>query len=308
MLRSQYIGIIAGLLAGILWGAPFVAPLILQSYSPLEITFGRFVFFGVASLLFCPSVYSVWKKLSTKNRIQLIVLSSLGFWVYTLLLSYGVQRTNGVLASLIIGVLPLTIAVFGRPKFNVIFACGVIILVLGFYCLFSPQNISSSDLNKYSSGIVILLVALFIWTCFAIKFAKFASEVSSINSFELSSLIGVINLIFIVPIYFLFGDNVSILLTNNSLLKYLMVCFVLGFGASWLANVFWAYCSKVSSATICGALMVSETTFGCIYSLIYYNRLPNLHELLAIISLFCGMLFVVYSQRNVDIVNSLTIE
>lgn len=296
-MQRKYLGICAGLISGVLWGIPFVAPLILQDFSPLDITLGRFVFFGLIGLLFTPRLIYVWKSLDRKSKIELLFLSSIGFWIYTILLTYGVQQSNGVLASLIIGIIPLTITIFSRPRFTPLLIIGITVLLFGFGCLFSPENISIKTLREYSSGIIILLIALFTWTVFAIKFARFAAMRQHLKSFDLSSIIGVINLFFIIPVYFISGNHIQTLIQSPILGKYILVCIALGVGASWLANIFWTYCSKVCSSTICGALMVSETVFGCFYSLIYYQRMPSSYELTAIIALFTGMICVIQSQK-----------
>lgn len=297
-MQRRYLGICAGLTSGILWGIPFVAPLILHNFSPLDITFGRFIFFGLIGLLFAPRLMHLWKSLDNKSKIELLFLSSIGFWVYTLLLTYGIQHSDGVLASLIIGMIPLTITIFSRPKFTPLLIIGITILLFGFACLFSPESISLQILRKYSSGIIILIVALLMWTLFAIRFARFAAMRQHIKSFDLSSIIGVINLIFIIPVYFISGNHIQNLIQSPIFSKYILVCLALGVGASWLANIFWAYCSKVCSSTICGALMVSETVFGCLYSLIYYHRMPTSYESIAIIALFIGMICVIKSQKH----------
>ncbi|MDD3266532.1 MAG: DMT family transporter [Burkholderiales bacterium] len=298
-MERKYLGICAGLMSGVLWGIPFVAPLILQNFTPLDITFGRFVFFGLIGLLFIPRLNYVWKSLDRKSKIELLFLSSIGFWVYTLLLTFGIQHSDGVLASLIIGMIPLTITIFSRPKLTPSLIIGIVVLLFGFSCLFSPESISIQTLRKYSSGILVLLVALFMWTIFAIRFARFAALRQHIKSFDLSSIIGVINLFFIIPVYFISGNNLQNIIQSPLLGKFILVCLALGVGASWLANIFWAYCSKVCSSTICGALMVSETVFGCLYSLCYYHRMPSPYELVAIISLFIGMICVIKSQKHV---------
>lgn len=297
-MQHKYLGISAGLISGVLWGIPFVAPLILQDFSPLDITLGRFVFFGFMGLFFIPRLTYVWKSLDRKSKIELLFLSSIGFWIYTILLTYGIQSSNGVLASLIIGMIPLTITIFSRPRFTPLLVIGVIILILGFGCLFSPESISLATLEAYSTGIIILLIALFTWTLFAIRFARFAAMKQHIKSFDLSSIIGVVNLVFIIPVYFITGSHIQNIYLNPLFGKYILVCLALGVGASWLANIFWAYCSKTCSSTICGALMVSETVFGCLYSLIYYQRMPTTYELIAIITLFIGMICVIQSQKH----------
>lgn len=58
MYRSQNRGIMAGILAGVFWGTPFLVPMVLANFSGLEITFGRFFFFGLISFIVIAEINS----------------------------------------------------------------------------------------------------------------------------------------------------------------------------------------------------------------------------------------------------------
>jgi drug/metabolite transporter (DMT)-like permease len=295
---AQNKGIIAGIAAGFFWGTPFIAPVVLSSFSSFEITFGRFLFFGLISLCSLPRIIKLLATLNRQQIFKVLILSSTGFWLYTLMLFAGIQLSNGVIASLIMGCLPLTVILFSKPQLNFSLLGGVCLILIGLTSLLvAPllnQNLSFSGIRL--SGIILLFIALFMWTWFAIQNSYFMHANQSIKSVEYSSLLGIINLAIMLPIFILF-QGPSRLLAHEGLLNFLMWAMILGFGASWISNILWAYSSKHCPPSIGGALIVSETITGVTYNFIYAERLPYPHETIAILSLICGVMLVIRSQR-----------
>lgn len=300
MYRNQNRGIMAGVLAGVFWGTPFLVPMVLANFSGLEITFGRFLFFGLVSLCSLPKLIKILQSLTIREIIRVIILSATGFWLYSLILFIGVRESNGIIASLIIGSLPVTVTLFSRPNFNRSLIIGLILIVFGLACLLLYPLIFGANLatlhNISLRGIIYLLIALVMWSWFAIANSRFMATHSHIRSLDYSSLIGVISLIFIIPI-FMWQEHLTTLLFHPEFIKFILWGMVLGFGASWLANIFWAYSAKNCPPSIGGALIISETVFGLLYSFIFEQRLPHLNEFVAIVALICGVILVIRSQR-----------
>lgn len=300
MYRNQNRGIMAGVLAGVFWGTPFLVPMVLANFSGLEITFGRFLFFGLISLYSLPKLIKILQSLTIREIIRVIILSATGFWLYSLILFIGVRESNGIIASLIIGSLPVTVTLFSRPNFNRSLIIGLILIVFGLACLLLYPLILGANLatlhNISLRGIIYLLIALVMWSWFAIANSRFMATHSHIRSLDYSSLIGVISLIFIIPI-FMWQEHLTTLLFHPEFIKFILWSMVLGFGASWLANIFWAYSAKNCPPSIGGALIISETVFGLLYSFIFEQRLPHLNEFVAIVALICGVILVIRSQR-----------
>ena len=301
MYRSQNRGIMAGILAGVFWGTPFLVPMVLANFSGLEITFGRFFFFGLISLLSLPKLIRVMQSLTIREMLQIIILSATGFWVYRLILFMGVRESNGIIASLIIGSLPVTVTLFSRPNFNRRLILGLILIIFGLACLLVYPLVFKANLASLSQvslrGIILLLIALVMWSWFALANSRFMATHTHIRSLDYSSLIGVVSLIFILPIFVLSHHGTSLLI-HPELVKFILWSMVLGFGASWLANIFWAYSAKNCPPSIGGALIISETIFGLVYSFMFEQRCPLPNELIAITSLILGVIVVIKSQRG----------
>lgn len=296
--NNQAIG--AGIVSGAFWGTPFLAPLILVQFSSLEIAFVRFLFFGLISLISLPRLIPLLRQFSWVDVLQALVLSASGFWLYTLVLFAAVKLSNGVVAALIVGILPLTITLFSQPKFNYQLLLGLALIWVGIIVLFIPpllfgNGAKSSLTNVHLFGVILLFLALILWTWYAISNSRFILKHPRLRSLDYSSLMGLLSFLCLLPI-FLLKNDVNHIIENPQVLQLLVWGAILGIGASWIANIFWAYCCRNTPPSIYGTLIVSETVFGLIYSFAFQHRLPYLNELLAILLLISGVVVTIRSQ------------
>ena len=297
--RKLGLGILAGISTGVFWGIPFLVPQMLPHYSSIEIAFGRFFFFGIISLFFIKRVIQIVLKLSIKDRFLLFLLSACGFWFYSMLLFWGVQETDGVVSSLIVGLLPVVIPLFtpGRKSGGFPFYLGLLLLLVGLLNLFAYPVLAGLRIVKTPSlfGVLALFCCLALWTTFAISNSRFLKRNSQIDRKDFASVIGVISLLCILPI-FLAQVDCTELVHRDGFQTYLISSFALGAGASWLANWLWNICSFHCPSEISGPLIVSETFFGLLYSFIYENRFPHGFELLSIFLFMVGVFLAVTAQ------------
>lgn len=301
--EQQTKAIASGILSGAFWGTPFLAPLILTQYSSVEIAFARFFIFGIFSLLFLPRLIILVRTFSLIDFIQAILICATGFWLYTIALFTGVKLTNGVVSALIVGTLPLTITLFSKPQFNHKLILGLTFISIGIIVLLMlpflfTHNFSSLH-HIHLSGIVSLLLALAMWTWYAIANSQFILKHPTMKSLDFSSLMGIISMIFMLPI-FLYSHSLASITAHSQFPHFIFWGIILGIGASWLANFFWAYCCQNTPPSIYGTLIVSETVFGLLYSFIYQQRLPYSNELIAIILLISGVIITIKSQQKLS--------
>ena len=275
--------------------------MILSDFTAFQLTFGRFFFFGLVSLLFLPRVIRLCKQLSGVDFLKIFGLSATGYWLYTLALFYGVQLTNGVISSLIIGCLPLTIILFSKPHFNMKLVSGLGLIFIGLFCLIAlplfKESVQLNVLEMSLIGLASVFAALLMWTHFGIKNSRFLASHQNIQALDYSCLIGLCNLACMVPLFgALYGF--SDLLAHPHIGSYLFWCAILGLGASWIANIFWSYSAKICPPSIGGSLIVSETIFGLIYSFLFEKRLPHLNETIAVVTLVLGVILSIHSQSK----------
>lgn len=299
----QTIGVLAGLATGVFWGIPFLAPQVLTGYGSIDIAFGRFFFFGLVSLIFLRPAIRVWRKLSLRQRFVTLALSASGYWLYSSFLFYGVRKTDGVISSLIVGLLPVTVALFGSAgsKFSRAVWIGLLLIGVGLVSLFGvpvyEAYVSGIAKGYDKLGILILVVALTLWTTYAIMNTRFLQANTHIKAKELASLMGVLSFVFMLPIWLMTSSPV-VALSHPQLPLFLLFSMLLGVGGSWVANWLWNICSQNCAPHVSGPLIVSETFFGLLYSFIYEARWPQTYEAVAISLLISGVFVSVRSALS----------
>lgn len=101
-------------LAGAIWGMVLMVPQVLPAFSPWLLSAVRFSLYGVISLLLAlPLAGRIRAKLQADDVIMLAVLSLVGNLLYFILLAAAIQLVGIAPASLIVGVLPVTITLLG---------------------------------------------------------------------------------------------------------------------------------------------------------------------------------------------------
>ena len=297
------LGLLAGASTGVFWGVPFLVPQMLPGYSPFEIAFGRFFFFGLMGIFFLKRGISILAELNAMDRFRVFLLSAGGFWLYSSILFWAIRKTDGILSSLVLGMLPVTIPLFtpGRKSGGIGFYSGLFLIGSGLLLLFSGGDGSSgsSELSGRIPGVIGLFVCLGMWTWFSISNSAFLQRRKEISRRDFSSLMGLISLLCltIVSVPELAQAHWE---GRESLPLYLGFSVILGVGSSWFANWLWNVASVNLPSEISGTLLVFETIFGVLYTLIHHHRLPERHETIAILLCLSGVLLAITAQIKME--------
>lgn len=294
--RRMTIGILAGIATGMLWGIVFVVPQILPDFTPLELSLGRYFFFGLASCFTLKRTLADFKSFSLRDKWQVFWLSASGFWLYTILLFWAVAAAGGVLSTLVIGLLPITIPLAAKRslKLDKFFALGLSLILLGLVVLEIAPLLSLDAPAPSAKGLFPLFSCLALWTWFGIKNTDFvqkhpAAKVSLTNLMGLSSFIilAVIGAVLV---------DMPALLHHPHFGAFVIWSAVIGFGSSWGANILWNICSNNCPATISGPLVVAETSFGLLYTFLFQSRIPTGAEAFAILLFALGVCFAIRAE------------
>ncbi len=293
------LGLLAGISTGVFWGLPFLVPQVLGGYKAIEISFGRFFFFGVVSLFFLKKVIAIFKSLSIRDKLMVFLLSAMGFWFYSTVLFWSVQKTDGIISSLILGLLPITIPLFtpNRKHGGTRFYLGLATIVFGLLTLLMfPVLQGSKEIKTPAfSGVFGLISCTSMWTFFAICNSRFLQNRPQLNRRDFASVVGVVSLLSILPV-FLINVDVSELVHRPTFGTYFICSLALGFGSSWLANWLWNICSFHCPSEISGPLIVFETIFGLLYSFIFEGRFPHGYEAVSILLFGMGVYLAISAQ------------
>ncbi|KQY28844.1 multidrug DMT transporter permease [Caulobacter sp. Root487D2Y] len=303
------IGLLCGLVAGAFWGGVFLAPKLLHAFTPLQMTAGRYLCYGLASaVLLAPGARKVLGRLTLADWRDLAGLSLLGNIVYYVCLAVSVQIAGVAPASLIIGLLPVTITLVGAQKSKKgpgegvalrRLAAPLLMVGAGVVCIniAAFQTASGVGVGRLVLGLLAAVGALVMWTAYAVWNARRLAATPRFNSHEWSLLTGVVtgllSLLLIVPAFF-FGGAPHV---PNAWVLFWSVSLAVALGASVIGNGLWNAASRLLPLSLSGQLIVFETLFALIYGFLHEARWPLPLEATAIVLMLAGVLWSVHLHR-----------
>ena len=302
------IGLLCGLVAGAFWGGVFLAPKLLHAFTPLQMTAGRYLCYGLASAaLLAPSARRVLGRLTWTDWRDLTGLSLLGNIVYYVCLAVSVQIAGVAPASLIIGLLPVTITLVGaKPGEGVALrrlAAPLLLVAGGVVCInvAAFQTVRDVSVGRLVLGLLAAAGALGLWTVYAVWNARRLAATPRFNSHEWSLLTGVVtgllSLLLVIPAFAMAGVGHA----ADAWLFFWGVSLAVALGASVVGNGLWNAASRLLPLSLSGQLIVFETLFALIYGFLYEARWPRPLEAAAIVLMLAGVLWSVHLHRPTEI-------
>ena len=308
------IGVAAAFGAGLLWGLVFVAPLLLPDYPATLLTFGRYVAFGLVTLPIAWWQRAALQRLTRADWWMAVKLSIIGNIIYYLALSAAIQLAGAPLPTLIIGTLPVVIAVcsnLGDRQFSWVRLLPSLALIgLGLLCVNADQLTrldAKGALTAYVMGAGLAIVANAAWTWYPIHNARWLKAHPGHTSTTWASAQGIatlpmalVGLAASVAYLQATGDaRFATSLWGPQPMKFWLLMGVIGFSASWLGTLLWNIASKNTPTALTGQLIVFETLAALGYAYLVYQRAPSLTEIAGIVVLVLGVIVGVraFSRR-----------
>ena len=303
--NNLLMGVGSALGAGLVWGLVFVAPLLLPDYPAALLTFGRYLAFGLVTLPIAWWQREKLRKLSRADWWLATKLSIVGNIAYYLALSAAIQLAGAPLPTLIIGTLPVVIAVFsklGDRQFSWTRLLPSLLLIgLGLLSVNADQLgrlDAKNTLTAYLLGAALAVVANAAWTWYPIHNARWLRAHPSHTSMTWATAQGMVTL----PMAAV-GLSISIAVLQATgdarfaqspwgpqPLKFCLLMLVIGFAASWLGTLLWNIASKNTPTALTGQLIVFETLAALGYAYLVYQRAPSGFELCGIALLVLGVM------------------
>ena len=110
------IGTLFALAAGLMWGLVFIAPTLLPAYPAVLLSCARYLAFGLIALPLAWLDRARIAELTPADWREAFKLSAIGNLLYYLCLAAAIQRAGGPLPTMIIGTLPVVIAVVSNLR------------------------------------------------------------------------------------------------------------------------------------------------------------------------------------------------
>ncbi|MDD1013202.1 DMT family transporter [Pseudomonas rubra] len=290
--------------AGAMWGMVLMVPQLLPEFSPVLLSCARFVLFGLVTLVLAIPMRKALGCLTLSDLWMIGRLALIGNLLYFICLVAAIQRLGVAPASLIVGVLPLTITLYGRNDSGAVALRQLLLplglILAGMLCInlqtFALEPGAAAD--KFA-GLLYALGALACWTWYAVHNSRYLKQCGHFDSHQWSVLSGVMTGVFSLVLVVLLAlwqpAQLQVEAAPERWLLfwlYSLGCAVFG---SWLAALLWNAASKRMPLTLSGQLIVFETLFALLYAFIWRQSGPSLLEGLAIVLVIGG---VCWSMRQ----------
>jgi len=287
-------------------------PVLLPDFSPIELMVGRYVCYGaLASGLMLPRLLPLLRRLRRDDWLAMLRQALSGNVVYYLLLACGVKLAGVAPTSLIIGLLPLSVTLFGHKDHGALplrrLAWPLLVVALGIACInfdiFShEEGADGASLAHKLLGVLCAIGALACWTWYALDNARFLKRHAHVSAVEWAMLYGlasgVIALVVGAVELALHHAGVADGAPARDWPRYWLVCLLLALGASVVGNYLWNLASRLVPVTLSGQLILSETLFALLYGFVYAQRMPRPLEWGAMVLLTAGVLWSVHAHAR----------
>ena len=296
-------GIAAGLAAGALWGMVFVAPRMTPGLSAVDLTAGRFVSFGAMSALAMLMTMRSRRLPTLQHALAALGMSLLGFTGYYLLLALAITDAGTEMPTLIIGVIPIWMMLFGKPlgltwksllPGVLLTAAGLALMVLANLGFGEPALTGTvpadTSQTHYWRGIAYAVAAMACWTVFGLVNAAWLKRHGDVSAIDWANWLGVATGLGAFLLWFFLGTESKQLSALANIDYLASICIVTGIGSAWLATILWNIASQRLSASLCGQLIVSETIFALVYSYGWDGAWPGVLQVMACVFFVLGIL------------------
>ncbi|MFD1709763.1 DMT family transporter [Ottowia sp. GY511] len=294
-------GIAAGLAAGALWGLVFVAPRMVAEFGGINLTAGRFIVYGVASVV---AMAAAGRRVRWPTGAQAwgaLWLSVLGFTGYYLVLVLAIRDAGTELPALIVGTIPVWVMLLGKPH-GLRWAAllpGLVLTVAGIVLMaqWPGATMGVAHGQHFARGIVLALVAMACWTAFALLNAAWLRRHPEVRATDWANWLGLATGLGGAIMALAWGNAPAALMAEPRWPVFALVVVAIGFGASWLATILWNMASQRLPASLCGQLIVSETLFALLYSFLWDGRWPTATQWAAAGLFTAGILASIKAHR-----------
>ena len=298
-------GIFAGLAAGALWGLVFVAPSLAPGLSAVDLMAGRFVSYGLGSLLVMALSRGPRSVPTLKQAGMALGMSVLGFSGYYLLLVLAIRDAGVEVPTLIIGTIPIWIMLLGKPEGLLwrallpglcLTTSGVVLMMVAGVSQPGADGQGAQDWT-YWRGVGYAILSMVSWTAFSLLNSVWLKKHREVKATDWANWLGVASGLAALVLWNALGSDSKVLLAQADIAQAAIVCVATGLGSAWLATVLWNIASRRLSASLCGQLIVSETLFSLLYAFVWAGEWPTGIQWAASVMFVLGILVSIRAHR-----------
>ena len=312
-------GVLFALAAGLMWGLVFVGPLLLPEYPATLQSFGRYLAFGLIALPLAWFDRDRLKQLTRSDWVEALKLALVGNIVYYLFLASSIQRAGGPLPTMIIGTLPVVIAMTSKLRRaapgaraetplawrRLLPSLLLIALGIGLVNHVELEQLKAdphADMARYATGALLAIGAVACWTWYPIRNAEWLRAHPDRSPRGWATAQGLMTLPLALLGYALtwawsaLSDDAFAMPFGPRVLDFLLLMFAIGLFASWLGTLCWNEASQRLPPTLSGQLIVFETLAALSYAFFLRGQVPQAETLVGVALLVAGVVWAVRTQ------------
>jgi len=319
-------GTLFALAAGLMWGLVFVAPVMLPDYPAALLSVSRYLAFGLIALPLAWLDRANLAELTRADWMEAFKLSVVGNLLYYLLLAAAIQRAGAPLPTMIIGTLPVVIAITSNLRDHARdgklpwarLAPSLVLIALGIAAVnhaelsrhaagtASAGGAGGTDLGAHALGALLAVGAVVCWTWYPLRNADWLRAHASRSPRSWATAQGVATLplaaVGFLALWALSAVWPALLGSGTTGSEgafampfgpqpalFLGLMFSIGLLASWLGTLCWNEASQRLPTTISGQLIVFETLSALAYAFALRGEWPGWPTLAGIVLLVVGV-------------------
>jgi drug/metabolite transporter (DMT)-like permease len=312
-------GVGCALAAGLAWGLVFVAPAMLPDYPAIVLSVGRYAAFGLVALALAWPARRELARLSRADWIEATKLSLVGNLLYYAFLAAAIQLAGVPLPTMLIGTLPVVIAVCSNLSDRALpwrrLAPSLLVILAGIALVNQAELARLRELApdagpRLALGAVLAVVAVACWTWYPIRNARWMQANAGTGSAAWATAQGLTTL----PLALAGWAGVAAWHALRPLgggpdgaayafplgprpLEFVALMATIAIAASWLGTMLWNRASRLLPTSLVGQLIVFETLAALAYGFLWRGEPPAPTAIAGIALLVAGVLIGVRAFR-----------
>jgi drug/metabolite transporter (DMT)-like permease len=302
-------GTLFALAAGLMWGLVFVAPLMLPDYPAALLSVSRYLAFGLIALPLAWLDRSRLSQLTRGDWTEALKLSLIGNLIYYLCLAAAIQRAGGPLPTMIIGTLPVVIAITsnlrdhardGRLPWAQLLP-SLLLIAAGIACVNQVELARlradpNADLGRYAIGALLAVGAVICWTWYPIRNADWMRAHPDRSATAWATAQGITTLPLAAAGFIAFWLWNAASRSDFDMpfgptpMLFVVLMGALGLLASWLGTLCWNAGSQRLPTNVMGQLIVFETLAALAYAFAWRREVPGAMTLVGVALLVAGVM------------------
>jgi drug/metabolite transporter (DMT)-like permease len=303
-------GMAAGVGASLIWGSAFLVPVLLGGWNPVIVTLGRYLVYGLLSAFLFTLGGTGPRRVLREHWRTALAFALAGNAVYYLLLVIGIRAAGAPLTDMVIGAIPVVVAVTGNvltPAVTWRRLALPLTLVTAGLALVSALEIAgvhaylAAPAAEKAAGLLAACAAVAMWTWYALANARFLARQRAVSPAGWSTAVGVATgavALAGLPAAALAGQLSTPSGTHPGPARLVAGAVFLGVVVSWAGTWLWNVASSRLSPAVAGLLVNLETVSGFGYVYAARQHWPGAGQLAGLALVLAGVALTLRAARS----------